>query len=311
MPLVDSKDMFRKAYEGHYAVGAFNVNNMEIIQGIVEAAIEEKAPLILQVSAGARKYAKHIYLTKLVEAAVEDTGLPICLHLDHGADFEICKDCVDGGFTSVMIDGSKYPFEENIELTKRVVDYAHSKGVVVEAELGKLAGAQMMCAQARLSKDQNTQMGAVLVSAEGRVISTGYNGAPAGFDDETVPYTREKQLLAYDLLDADSGEMLSHHEFEANKYPFMVHAEINALHYARGKVPPGSKLYVIGFPCERCALDVSLSGVAEVFVTKDDYDPKSTLNNSRDTAYYMFAQAGIVVTLCGKRIRPVVSKPQK
>ena len=115
---------------------------MEIIQGIVEAAIQEKAPLILQVSAGARKYAKHIYLTKLVEAAVEDTGLPICLHLDHGADFEICKDCVDGGFTSVMIDGSKYPFEENIELTKRVVDYAHSKGVVVEAELGKLAGVE-------------------------------------------------------------------------------------------------------------------------------------------------------------------------
>ena len=142
MPLVDPKEMFKKAYEGHYAVGAFNVNNMEIIQGIVEAAIQEKAPLILQVSAGARKYAKHIYLTKLVEAAVEDTGLPICLHLDHGADFEICKDCVDGGFTSVMIDGSKYPFEENIELTKRVVDYAHSKGVVVEAELGKLAGVE-------------------------------------------------------------------------------------------------------------------------------------------------------------------------
>ena len=142
MPLVDTKEMFRKAYEGHYAVGAFNVNNMEINQGLVEAAIQEKAPLILQVSAGARKYAKHIYLTKLVEAAVEDTGLPICLHLDHGADFEICKDCVDGGFTSVMIDGSKYPFEENIELTKRVVDYAHSKGVVVEAELGKLAGVE-------------------------------------------------------------------------------------------------------------------------------------------------------------------------
>ena len=142
MPLVDTKEMFKKAYEGHYAVGAFNVNNMEIIQGIVEGAIQEKAPLILQVSAGARKYAKHIYLTKLVEAAVEDTGLPICLHLDHGADFEICKECVDGGFTSVMIDGSKYPFEVNIELTKRVVDYAHNKGVVVEAELGKLAGVE-------------------------------------------------------------------------------------------------------------------------------------------------------------------------
>lgn len=142
MPLVTSTEMFKKAYEGKYAVGAFNVNNMEIIQGIIEAAKIEQAPLILQVSAGARKYASHIYLMKLVEAAVEDSGLPICLHLDHGEDFEICKACVDGGFTSVMIDGSKHSFEENIELTKRVVEYAHNKGVVVEAELGKLAGVE-------------------------------------------------------------------------------------------------------------------------------------------------------------------------
>ncbi len=140
MPLVSTKEMFKKAYEGKYAVGAFNVNNMEIIQGIVDAAKEEKAPLILQVSAGARKYAKHIYLTKLVEAAMEDSGLPIALHLDHGDDFEICKSCIDGGFSSVMIDGSKHSFEENIALTKRVVEYAHAHGVVVEAELGKLAG---------------------------------------------------------------------------------------------------------------------------------------------------------------------------
>jgi len=142
MPLVTSKEMFRKAYEGQYAIGAFNVNNMEIIQGIVDAAKEENAPLILQVSAGARKYAKHIYLMKLVEAAVEDSGLSICLHLDHGEDFEICKACVDGGFTSVMIDGSKYSFEENIAVTKKVVEYAHDRGVVVEAELGKLAGVE-------------------------------------------------------------------------------------------------------------------------------------------------------------------------
>jgi len=142
MALVTSREMFKKAYEGKYAVGAFNVNNMEIIQGIVEAAKQENAPLILQVSAGARKYANPIYLKKLVEAAIEDTGLDICLHLDHGEDFEICKQCVDDGFTSVMIDGSKYPFEENIALTKRVVEYAHSKGVVVEAELGKLAGVE-------------------------------------------------------------------------------------------------------------------------------------------------------------------------
>lgn len=142
MPLVTSKEMFKKAYEGQYAVGAFNVNNMEIIQGIVDAAKEEQAPLILQVSAGARKYAKHIYLIKLVEAALEDSNLPICLHLDHGEDFEICKSCIDGGFTSVMIDGSKLPFEENIALTKKVVEYAHERGVVVEAELGRLAGVE-------------------------------------------------------------------------------------------------------------------------------------------------------------------------
>ena len=132
--------MFAKALNSDYAVGAFNVNNMEIIQGIVEAAQQENAPLILQVSAGARKYAKPAYLTKLVEAAIIDTGVDICLHLDHGEDFDICKKCVDDGFTSVMIDGSKHPFEENIKMTKEVVEYAHAHGVVVEAELGKLAG---------------------------------------------------------------------------------------------------------------------------------------------------------------------------
>ncbi|MFZ7120544.1 MAG: class II fructose-1,6-bisphosphate aldolase [Eubacteriaceae bacterium] len=142
MPLVNSNEMFKKAYDGNYAVGAFNVNNMEIIQGIVAAAQQESAPLILQVSAGARKYANPIYLRKLVEAAVEETGLDIVLHLDHGEDFDICKACIDDGFTSVMIDGSKHPFEENIALTKKVVEYAHDKGVCVEAELGKLAGVE-------------------------------------------------------------------------------------------------------------------------------------------------------------------------
>ncbi len=140
MGLVTSTEMFKKAYAGGYAIGAFNVNNMEIVQGITEAAKEVNAPLILQVSAGARKYAKHVYLMKLIEAAIEDTGLPIVVHLDHGDDFEICKSCIDGGFTSVMIDGSKHSFEENIRLTKQVVDYAHAHGVVVEGELGKLAG---------------------------------------------------------------------------------------------------------------------------------------------------------------------------
>ena len=142
MPLVTTTEMFAKAYAGGYAVGAFNVNNMEIVQGIVDAAKEEQSPLILQVSAGARKYAKHIYLMKLVEAALEDTGLPIALHLDHGDSFDICKSCIDGGFTSVMIDASHYDFDENVALTKRVVEYAHAHGVVVEAELGRLAGVE-------------------------------------------------------------------------------------------------------------------------------------------------------------------------
>ena len=140
--LVGTSEMFKKALEGKYAIGAYNVNNMEILQGIAEAAEETRSPIILQVSAGARKYANQTYLIKLVEAALATTTVPIALHLDHGADFEICKACIDGGFSSVMIDGSRFPLEENIKLTKQVVDYAHPRGVSVEAELGKLAGVE-------------------------------------------------------------------------------------------------------------------------------------------------------------------------
>ena len=148
MALVTSTEMFKKAYDGGYAIGAFNVNNMEIIQGITEAAIEKRAPLILQVSKGARAYAKHVYLMKLIEAAIEDAeqtagfDLPIVVHLDHGDSFELCKSCIDGGFTSVMIDGSSKSFEDNIALTRQVVEYAHDHGVVVEGELGTLAGVE-------------------------------------------------------------------------------------------------------------------------------------------------------------------------
>lgn len=143
MPLMGPREMFAAAYAGRYAVGAFNVNNMEIVQGIMRAAAEEKSPVILQVSAGARKYAGQTYIMKLVEAAlIEDPAVPVVVHLDHGPSFEMCKDCIDGGFTSVMIDGSHLPYEENIALTRQVVDYAHPKGVWVEAELGKLAGVE-------------------------------------------------------------------------------------------------------------------------------------------------------------------------
>lgn len=140
MALVNPKELFQKALEGKYAIGAFNVNNMEILQGIILGAKEEKSPVILQISAGARKYAGHNYIVKMVEAALMDTDIPVVLHLDHGDSFEICKEVIDQGFSSVMIDGSHYPFEENIALTKKVVDYAHERGVFVEAELGKLAG---------------------------------------------------------------------------------------------------------------------------------------------------------------------------
>jgi fructose-bisphosphate aldolase class II len=142
MPLVNTVEMFKKAYEGGYAIGAFNVNNMEIVQGITEAAKEVNAPLILQVSAGARKYANHTYLMKLIEAAIIETNLPIAVHLDHGDSFELCKSCIDGGFTSVMIDGSHYSFDENVALTKKVVEYAHDHGITVEGELGRLAGVE-------------------------------------------------------------------------------------------------------------------------------------------------------------------------
>lgn len=140
MPLVTTTEMFKKAYEGGYAIGAFNVNNMEIVQGITRACKKLNAPVILQASAGARRYASHFYLASMVRAAAEETGLPIALHLDHGADFDICKSCIDGGFTSVMIDGSSLPYEENVALTKMVVEYAHVRGVVVEGELGTLGG---------------------------------------------------------------------------------------------------------------------------------------------------------------------------
>ncbi len=142
MPLVNTKEMFQKAYAGGYAIGAFNVNNMEIVQGIIDACKENRAPVILQVSASARKYARHDYLLSLVQAAERETGLPIALHLDHGPDFETCKSCIDGGFTSVMIDGSSLPYEENVAVTKRVVEYAHPRGVTVEGELGQLAGVE-------------------------------------------------------------------------------------------------------------------------------------------------------------------------
>ncbi len=197
MPLVTTKEMFQRAYEGGYAIGAFNVNNMEIIQGITEAAKELSAPLILQVSKGARNYANPIYLKKLVEAALEETGLPICLHLDHGDSYETCVSCIDGGFTSVMIDGSHLSFEENIAVTKKVVQYAHDRGVVVEGELGRLAGVEddvkVSAEDSSYTRPEEVQEFAEKTGVDSLAIAIGTSHGAFKFKDEPK--------LRFDILD--------------------------------------------------------------------------------------------------------------
>ena len=194
MPLVTTTEMFEKAYKGGYAIGAFNVNNMEIVQGITEAAADLNAPLILQVSKGARAYANHTYLIKLVEAAVEETGLPIALHLDHGDSFELCKSCIDGGFTSVMIDASSKPFEDNIALTRQVVEYAHDHGVVVEAELGTLAGIEdevnVKAEDSSYTRPEDVQEFVVRTGCDSLAIAIGTSHGAYKFKPGTKPQLR-------------------------------------------------------------------------------------------------------------------------
>ena len=199
MPLVTSTEMFKKAYDGGYAIGAFNVNNMEIVQGITEAAKDLNAPLILQVSKGARAYANHTYLMKLVEAAEIETQLPICLHLDHGDTFETCKSCIDGGFTSVMIDASSKPFAENIEITRKVVEYAHDHGVVVEAELGTLAGiedeVQVSAEDSSYTRPEEVEEFVSKTGCDSLAIAIGTSHGAYKFKPGTKPQLR------FDILD--------------------------------------------------------------------------------------------------------------
>lgn len=229
MPLVTSTEMFKKAYEGGYAIGAFNVNNMEIVQGITEAAKEENAPLILQVSAGARKYAKHAYLMKLVAAALEDTDLPICLHLDHGADFEICKACVDGGFTSVMIDGSQHSFEDNIALTKKVVEYAHAHGVVVEGELGKLAGIEddvnVSAADASYTRPDEVEEFVEKTGVDSLAIAIGTSHGAFKFKPEQCTRNKEGVLVPPELR----FDILAEIEKRLPNYPIVLHGSSSVI----------------------------------------------------------------------------------
>lgn len=253
MPLVTSREMFKKAYEGGYAIGAFNVNNMEIVQGITEAAKEENAPLILQVSAGARKYAKHAYLMKLVEAALEDTDLPICLHLDHGADFDICKACVDGGFTSVMIDGSQHSFEDNIALTKKVVEYAHAHGVVVEGELGKLAGIEddvkVNAADASYTRPDEVEEFVEKTGVDSLAIAIGTSHGAFKFKPEQCTRNAEGVLVPPELR----FDILAEIEKRLPNYPIVLHGSSSVIpKYVKLINENGGKLDdAIGIPEEQ------------------------------------------------------------
>ena len=229
MALVTTKEMFSKAYDGGYAIGAFNVNNMEIVQGITMAASELRAPLILQVSKGARAYASHTYLMKLVEAAVEETGLPIALHLDHGDSFEICKSCIDGGFTSVMIDASSKPFDENVAITRQVVEYAHDHGVVVEAELGTLAGIEdevkVAHGDASYTRPEEVQEFVERTGCDSLAIAIGTSHGAYKFKPGTKPQLRfdvleavEKNLPGFPIVLHGSSSVPQQFVDEINRY---------------------------------------------------------------------------------------------
>ena len=229
MAIVTTTEMFKKAYDGGYAIGAFNVNNMEIVQGITMAANELRAPLILQVSKGARAYASHTYLMKLVEAAVAETGLPIALHLDHGDSFELCKSCIDGGFTSVMIDASSKPFEENIAITKQVVEYAHDHGVVVEAELGTLAGIEdevkVEEGHASYTRPEEVQEFVERTGCDSLAIAIGTSHGAYKFKPGTKPQLRfdvleavEKNLPGFPIVLHGASSVPQNFVEEINKY---------------------------------------------------------------------------------------------
>ena len=291
MPIVTSTEMFKKAYEGHYAIGAFNVNNMEIIQGITEAASEVRSPLILQVSAGARKYAKHVYLMKLIEAAVEDTDLPICVHLDHGDTFELCKSCIDGGFTSVMIDGSKHSFEENIALTKQVVDYAHDHGVVVEAELGRLAGIEddvnVKSEDSSYTRPEEVEEFVTRTGCDSLAIAIGTSHGAFKFKPGTKPQLRldildevEKRLPGFPIVLHGASSVIP-------KYVDIINANGGALKDAIG-VPEDQLRQAAAKAVCKINIDSDLrlamtAGIREMMAKEPEaFDPRKYLTPGRD-----------------------------
>jgi len=299
MALVTTKEMFKKAYAGGYAIGAFNINNMEIIQAITEAAAEEKSPVILQVSAGARKYAKHAYLMGLAKAAIEDTGVDMALHLDHGDSFETCKSCIDGGFTSVMIDGSHHSFEDNIALTRKVVEYAHANGCVVEGELGVLAGVEddVVAEHSSYTRPEEVEEFVSRTGVDSLAISIGTSHGAYKFTPEQCT-RNEKGILVPPPLRFDILEEI---EKRLPEFPIVLHgassvpqeyvAEINAL---GGKLPDA-----VGIPEEQlrraaqmavCKINIDsdirlamTAGIRRVF-NEDPaaFDPRAYLKVARE-----------------------------
>ena len=308
MALVTTKEMFRKAYEGGYAIGAFNINNMEIIQAITEAAQEKNSPVIRQVSAGAKKYAKHAYLMALARAAVEDTGVDMALHLDHGADFEICKSCIDGGFTSVMIDGSHHSFEDNIAVTKKVVEYAHAHGVVVEGELGRLAGVEddvkVSAADSSYTRPEEVEEFVTRTGVDSLAIAIGTSHGAYKFTPEQCTRNKDGVLVPPPLR----FDILEEVEKRLPGFPIVLHgassvaqaavAEINRL---GGKMPDA-----IGIPEDElrraakmavCKINIDsdirlamTAGIRRVLANNPSvFDPREYLKVGRDEVKKMVA----------------------
>ena len=308
MALVTTKEMFKKAYEGGYAIGAFNINNMEIIQAITEAAGEAKSPVILQVSAGARKYAKQEYLLALANAAIKDSGIDLALHLDHGADFEICKACIDGGFTSVMIDGSHHSFEDNIEVTRKVVEYAHERGVVVEGELGRLAGVEddvkVSAADSSYTRPEEVEEFVTKTGVDSLAIAIGTSHGAYKFKPEQCTRNADGVLLPpplrFDILEEVSKRLPG--------FPIVLHGassvpqeyvkEINSI---GGKLPDA-----VGIPEEQlrqaarsavCKINIDsdirlamTAGVRRVLNAQPDvFDPRTYLTVARAEVKKMVA----------------------
>ena len=307
MPVVTSTKMFADAYKGGYAIGAFNVNNMEIIQGITEAAKELNAPLILQVSSGARKYANHTYLMKLIEAACIETDLPICVHLDHGDSFDLCKSCIDGGFSSVMIDGSKHSYEENVTLTKQVVAYAHDHGVVVEGELGRLEGVEdevkVAAGEGSYTDPDQVQDFVTRTGVDSLAIAIGTSHGAYKFKPGTKPQLRfdileevEKRLPGFPIVLHGASSVIPEFVEKINKYGGKMP---DAIGVPEDMLRKAASMAVCKINIDSDLRLAMTASIREHFVEKPgDFDPRQYLKPAREAIKGMVAHKIVDVLGC-------------